>query len=306
MTEQNPRPHHPTVFDRVFKPSTGCTLYHYCSTPTFLSVLESGALRFSDANMMNDSEEGRYGYTLFERAANELLELAKNKPSLEGLESDFFDHVDACLSPKQLHSHPVIACFSKAPDVLSQWRAYAQDGEGWALGFDGNAIGAMPVTLLDVLYDTDRQLEEVRNSLAAMYFLWRKEGGEFEAVVGSSARLLSSLMLAYKHPSFREEVEVRALHELRVDISADGWLLIDEGETADGKEVEGQPVKFRAAGASIIAYVDLPLERAKGMIIPELWLGPRNSNGPGNAIYPMTQFGHRNVRLQRSASSYRG
>jgi hypothetical protein len=306
LTEESADPHHPTIFDRVFKPDTGSTLYHYCSTPTFLSILQNGALRFSDANMMNDSEEGRYGYRLFERAANELLEQAKKKPSLEGLEPDFFDRLDACLSPKQLHSHPVIACFSKAPDVLSQWRAYAQEGKGWAVGFDGGAIDAMPVTLFDVLYDPDQQLEEVRNSLAAIYFLWREQGGDFEAAVGSSARLLSSLMLAYKHPSFHEEQEVRALHELRVELAEDGWLLIDEGGTASGKEVEGQPVQFRADGASIVAYVDVPLERAARGTIPELWLGPGNLNGPGNALYPLTQFGHRNVVLRWSASSYRG
>lgn len=306
MDEESPKHYLPTVFERVFKSGPGCTLYHYCSTPSFLSILESGALRFSDANMMNDSEEGRYGYALFERAANDLLKLAEEEPSLEGLTPDFFDHVDAWLSPKQLHSHPVIACFSKEPDVLSQWRAYAQDGQGWAIGLDGAAIDNMPVTLLDVLYDPDQQLEEVRNSLAGMYFLWREQGGEFDDTVGSSARLLSSLMLAYKHPSFREEQEVRALHELRVDIAEDGWLLIDEGGTASGKEVDGQPVRFRAAGESIVAYVDLPLERSKGMIIPELWLGPRNQNGPGNAIYPLAHFGHRNVVLHRSVSSYRG
>lgn len=306
MTEESPTPHHPTVFDRVLKPGVGCRLYHYCGTATFLSVLESGALRFSDANMMNDSEEGRYGYALFQRAANELLELKKEKPGLEGLDSDFFDQVDACLSPKQLHSHPVIACFSKAPDVLSQWRAYAQDGQGWAIGFDGEAINAMPVTLLDVLYEPSQQLEEVRNSLAAMFFLCRQAGGDFEAAVGSSARLLSSLMLAYKHPSFREEQEVRALHELRVDLAQDGWLLIDEGGTANEKEVEGQTVKFRADSGAVVAYVDLPLERANGLTIPELWLGPRNSNGVGNALYPLTQFGHRDVMLHWSASSYRG
>ena len=306
MAEESETPRHPTIFDRVFKPETGCRLYHYCSTPTFLSVLQNGALRFSDVNMMNDGEEGRYGYTLFEQAANELLKLAKDQVSLDGLGPDFFDQVDSYLSPKQLHSHPVVACFSKAPDVLSQWRAYAQDAQGWAIGFAGDAIDLMPVTVLDVLYEPSEQLEEVRNSLAAMYFLWRKDGGEFETAIGDSARLLASLMLAYKHPSFGEEQEVRALHELSVSFGNDGWLLSDEGGTASGIAVEGQSVKFRADGASVVAYVDLPLERANGVMIPEVWLGPRNSNGTGNAIFPLTHFGHRNVELHRSASTYRG
>jgi hypothetical protein len=256
--------------------------------------------------MMNDAEEGRYGYALFERAANQLLQGAKHSVALDGLTPDFFGKVDEYLSPKQLRSHPVIACFSKAPDVLSQWRAYAQDAQGFAIGFDGAALDAMPVTLLEVLYNPEAQLKEVANFLTAMYILWHKEGGDFHQAVGKDALLLSSLLLAYKHPSFREEQEVRALHELRVDIAEDGWVLVDEGGTASGEEVMGQPVQFRASGPSIIVYVDLPLERVEGRAIRELWLGPRNQNGPGNAWYPLTQHGHRDVALRFAASPYRG
>ncbi|WP_416152053.1 DUF2971 domain-containing protein [Pseudomonas sp. Bout1] len=31
-------------------------------------------------------------------------------------------------------------CFSKAGDVLSQWRAYADDGQGYAIGFDSKLL----------------------------------------------------------------------------------------------------------------------------------------------------------------------
>lgn len=296
----------PTVYDRVFKPAAGCFLYHYCSTPTFLSIVTSGTVRFSDANMMNDSAEGRYGYALFEQAANDLLAMVGQKPILEGLSGEFFAKVDGYLSPSQLVTHPVISCFSKQPDRLSQWRAYGQDGRGWAIGFDGAALAAMPVMLLEVLYDRDKQLEEVRNSLVAMYAIWRSKGGEFSDAVGHDAALLSSLLLAYKHPSFSEEQEVRALHELRVDLEPDGWSLVDEGGTASGKPVTGRPIGYRAVDASIVAYIDLPLERVDGRSISELWFGPRNENGPGNAVYPLTQHGHLNVALHRSGSSYRG
>jgi Protein of unknown function (DUF2971) len=294
-----------TVYDRVFKPDPACVLYHYCSTATFLSILETGKMRFSDVNMMNDVSEWGYGYRLFEAAANALLDMIPEKPALEGLTTDFFDKIDDYLSPKQLRSHPVVACFSKEPDVLSQWRGYADNSKGWAIGFEGQAIDAMPVTMLDVLYDPEQQLAEVRNFLAAMYLIWRDKGGEFQEVVGKDACLLASLLLAYKHPSFREEQEIRALHELRVDLADDGCQLVDEGGTADGKEVTGESVRYRAAGTSIVAYIDLPFQRANGRSIREIWFGPSNSNALGNALYPLTQHGHRAVTFHRSASSYR-
>lgn len=294
-----------TVFDRVYKPTADAVLYHYCSTPTLLSILEGGKLRFSDVNMMNDPYESQYGYSLFERAATALLKMVPERPALSGLTTDFFDRVDDYLSPKQLRSHSIITCFSKQPDVLSQWRGYADNAQGWAVGFDGRAIDAMPVTLLDVEYDAEQQLVEVRNFLGAMYLTVQENGGVFDDDFATQAILFSSFLLAYKHPSFREEQEIRAIHELRVDIADDGCELVDEGGVIDGKDVEGQPVQFRAAGSSIIAYVDIPLQRHNGKAIKELWFGPANMNGPGNVLYPLTKHNHRDVSLHHSASTYR-
>lgn len=294
-----------TTYDRIFKPERDSVLYHYCSTATLLSILEHGKLRFSDLNMMSDPQEWRYSYELFERAASALLDMVPERASLEGLDTDFFNRVDDYLSPKQLNSHPVISCFSKRPDVLSQWRGYADNAKGWSIGFSGRAIDAMPISLLEVVYEPDKQVKEVRNFLAAMYMIWREKGGEFRDAVGRDAALLASFIHAYKHPSFEEEQEVRALHELRVDLSDDGWELVDEGGTANGEEVEGEPVRFRAAGSSIIAHVDIPLQRVDDAAISELWFGPSNGNGIGNAFYPLTRYGHRRVKLFRSASSYR-
>lgn len=294
-----------STYDRILIPGAETVLYHYCSTATLLSILEHGKLRFSDINMMNDPREWRYCYELFEQAATALLKMVPDRAALDGLDTSFFDRVDDYLSPKQLNSHPVIACFSKRPDVLSQWRGYADDAKGWSIGFSGRAVDAMPVTLLDVVYDPEQQITEICNFLAAMYLTWREKGGDFKETVGQDAALFASFIHGYKHSSFEEEQEVRALHELRVDHSEDGWELIDEGGTANGVEVVGEPVGFRAAGSAIVAYVDLPLQRVEGVSIRELWFGPSNDNGPGNALYSLTRYGHRGVNLSWSASSYR-
>ncbi|MEH6660819.1 MAG: DUF2971 domain-containing protein [Parasphingorhabdus sp.] len=305
MKKKKSEKDHSTVYNRVFNPQPGCTLYHYCSSSTLLSILEHGKLRFSDINMMNDPREWGYAYELFERAANALLEMVPDHAALEGLDAGFLDEVDAYLSPKQLISHPVITCFSKEPDVLSQWRGYADDGRGWSIGFNGKAIDAMPVSLLEVVYDPDQQLTEVQNFLAAMYIIWREKDGEFRDAVGRDAAMLASFLHAYKHPSFREEQEIRAIHELRVDLAEDGCELVDEGGVANGEDVAGEPVRFRAAGSSIVSYLDIPIRHAEGIAIRELWFGPSNENGIGNAMFPLTQGGHRGVNLFRSASSYR-
>jgi len=291
--------------DRILKLKPETVLYHYCSTATLLSILEHGKLRFSDTNQMNDPHEWRYCCELFEKSATALLKMVPGCAALDGLDANFLDLVDRYLSPKQLYSHPVIACFSKRPDVPSQWRGYADCGKGWSIGFSGQALNAMPVTLLDVLYDPEQQVTEIRNFLAAMYLTGREEGCDLIDSVRQNAPLLASFLHGYKHQSFAEEQEVRALHELRVELSEDGLELIDENHSSGGIVNVGQAVGFRAAGSAIVAYVDLPLQRADGVAISELWFGPSNDNGLGNVLFPLTRFGHRSVKLFWSASSYR-
>lgn len=85
-----------------------------------------------------------------------------------------------------------------------------------------------------------------------MYMVWREKGGDFRQSVGEDAALLASLFHGYKHPSSQEEHEVRAIHELRVDVTGDDWDLVDEGRNSNGDLVEGEPVRFRANRSSPI------------------------------------------------------
>ncbi len=295
-----------TTFDHHFAKESAPVLYHYCNAQTLLAILETNTIRFSDANMMNDSQEGRYGYGLFEEAAERLLKRSETNSALDGLSVDFFVKVDEYLSPKQLHGHPVLACFSKNPDVLGQWRAYADNGQGWAIGFRAEALQALPVMLLEVLYDREQQLVEVEQFLAGAFMLCKQLPTDPSSELAKHIPLFASMMLAYKHPSFQDEQEVRALHELRVNLQGEGPALFDEGGVSEGENVEPVPVRYRADGPSIISYIDLPLRQIDNSPINELWFGPRNENGPGNALFPLRHFGHGDVRMKRSQSPYRG
>ncbi|MDP3829870.1 MAG: DUF2971 domain-containing protein, partial [Ignavibacteriaceae bacterium] len=49
---------------------------------------------------------------------------------------------------------PLIASFSGDGDLLSQWRAYADDGKGFSIGLDASYINDyFPVRLKKVLYN---------------------------------------------------------------------------------------------------------------------------------------------------------
>jgi hypothetical protein len=61
------------LLDRLYVPPLGAVLYHYCSASTLQKILESRRLRFTDVNMLNDVQEARCGYSMFEEAATRLL-----------------------------------------------------------------------------------------------------------------------------------------------------------------------------------------------------------------------------------------
>ena len=147
MTDRKGR--FPGFLNNILSPRDDDVFYHYCSVETFRLICETKTLRFSDINLMNDAAETRWGYSIFEHAANEILK--RKPPGLENITEQFFEDVDKIINSAQAYAHPVICAFSREPDVLGQWRAYSDDGAGVAIGFGGKALRTLPATLLKCL-----------------------------------------------------------------------------------------------------------------------------------------------------------
>lgn len=290
---------------RIYAPEDHDILYHYCSSSAFRSIIESGTLRFSDINMLNDVLEARWGYQIFIEAVNVLLESVTNDPSLDGLDVPFFDEVDGIFSQIQLHMHPFISCFSKEADQLSQWRAYADDGRGFSVGLKASILKYLPITLLDVQYDHNRQLDEMKLALKTLYTATRS-GTLTISQRRQNSILLGCYSVAYKNPTFKEEREVRGLHLVDVEKS-DGLIkLVDHGGLSDGKKVSGCEIKFRVQDAAIIPFFDQPIRSLfRRGLISEVVLGPKNVNGLGNVAYLLGKHGCKNVKIKASAIPYR-
>ncbi|MET3990587.1 hypothetical protein ABID65_002222 [Bradyrhizobium sp. S3.9.2] len=286
----------------------GRIFYHYCSMETFRVICETKALRYSDINMMNDVTEYAWGYRVFEDAATRLLKLDPKPSGLQGVDVPFFDDVDKVMSPMQLFLHPVMCSFSKNPDVLSQWRSYADDGRGVAIGFTADCFAKMPVSLMNVEYDHEKQLTEMADILAALYDVERSGGHKRGEDFDGMCKEVAMYKLAFKNPAFFEEQEVRSLHLLQVKRDEGAITLFDPGGWLSSREneVAGQPVKFRTRDGFIVPFVDIPFVVGKqNQPIAEVWLGPKNENADGNIMYLMNNNGFSGYQLKRSAASYR-
>lgn len=148
------------------------TVYQYCSFKTFTSMLGNKEIWISDINKMNDYEETQTLTITLRRLLdfldknsdhkssnkpNDLIELEKSinnskidfslkKKLLSTISSKYIDDyktkrnniLGRLLSNRYLikDSHDkFISCFSSSGDILSQWRAYADDGAGFSIGF---------------------------------------------------------------------------------------------------------------------------------------------------------------------------
>lgn len=165
---------------RLRSPEDQSLIYHYCSTETLIAIVQNRTIRFSDINMLNDAEEGRWGYKIFEDAATKVITRKGLPPEaaalIEGLDVDFMDKIDAVWSTSGLHLSSFVSCFSTDGDSLSQWRAYADDGRGFAIGFRVSELRRLPVQILDVEYGVDKQIQEMAIALSAIYLEYVEKG----------------------------------------------------------------------------------------------------------------------------------
>lgn len=295
------------LIQRLHFPTDEEILYHYCSADSFHAILDSGRIRFTDINMLNDTAEMHWGYSVFEEAAGKLLKIAESKENLRNLNKAFFDKVDEIIAPMQHRFHPFVSCFSREPDSLGQWRAYADNGRGFAIGFQAKALAFMPVSLLDVEYDREKQVQEMMDALGACFMENEADERSFGKKFFESCVMIGSYMLAFKNPSFHEEKEVRCLHMVDVETNERSAKLIDRGGVLGGKEdVAGENVRFRIQDDALVAYLDIPFRRGfEVSAIKRICLGPNNRNWLGNIFYFAGSLDYENMVVAKSRSTYR-
>lgn len=295
------------LHNRVRPRDTDGVIYHYCSANTLVSIIQNKTVRFSDLNMMNDAQEGLWGYRVFEEAATRLITRQGIPDEIPIIPKEFFDHVDSFWSPYGLRLANFVACFSSDGDSLSQWRAYADDGQGFAIGFKAGALRRMPVQMLDVLYDHDEQIREMTVALGATFLEFSDKGRDYtQPWFSSRCTQLAASAISLKNPAWRDEKEVRCQHVVDINISPAGWTLSDAGGVSDGQDVPGQPIHFQVRNGSIVAYLDMPFDVSEdGHPIAEVVFGPKCSNSYGNVQFLLGNNGYGIVPMRTAGAAYR-
>ena len=194
--------------------SSNTVLYHYCSATAMKDIVESESIWLTNMSCMSDYREHNW---LIHIACEHLHSLKQSRTNTLG---ECLLHLFEYVRPQD----PFAACFSEDGDCLSQWRAYADDGTGVAIGFDPTCLGihqSPPIAaskdltgLCKVNYNAVEQETLVRDTLKKCLaeLPADPQPREIESVAAACMRELYQWAPSFKNPGFREEKEWRIIH----------------------------------------------------------------------------------------------
>lgn len=254
-------------------------------------------LRHSDLASMNDFMEVHWGHRMWERAANELVDLTGR---------ELLNDIGEIIFAAKMITVPLACCLSTDGDVLSQWRAYASDGTGYAVGFRATDLAKLPAQMLRVSYDEAQQLRELKALIRAIHATEEMEVEKRSEDFRNACYGIAWDLAAFKNPAFAEEKEVRLLHVIGYETSNKTAKLVDSGGTAFGKPWTPEQIKFRMKGSTPVPYQDMDFTD-EGQVAPivEVIVGPKNDVNPWSLSTFLESLGVPNVNIKKSSASYR-
>lgn len=208
---------------------------------------------------------------------------------------------------------PFICCFSSNGDLLSQWRAYAEDGCGFAIGFESDHFelsNDLPciafndktkLTLNKIEYDIERQKSTVSTFMrsALDYVEAELRSTQLPTTLIRGLDGLAGYAALAKNPAFSEEQEYRLIHMPMIIASK------ITNKTTDTVFACSE-MKYRTSNNRIIPYFEYDFSQlvAKGSIA-EIIAGPKNQTTDMDLKMLTGSSGYEATKIKRSSASYR-
>ncbi|WP_070001132.1 DUF2971 domain-containing protein [Cellulosilyticum sp. I15G10I2] len=318
------------------------SIYHYCTIDTFLAIIQNKTIRLSDLNKTNDYMEKKWANKLIAYALKEQLEEYEIDMDLE--EDYWYDEqannhlryykkeIERVLYDE---SPILISCFSEEKDKLSQWRAYGQDGEGVAIGFNYKLLtqlkdGEYNIFIEKVIYRENDQKKRLAGLIdATIYYvdrLYRKMSAkffdnfndffkdEFDTFCEVLAEDIWRVGCIIKNPAFSEEKEVRIIYNPQLpnrEVVGDISLKEAKDYFEQVKEVEKfkiRPLAINYRNNQLVTSCDIDFSALiNEKIINEIFLGPKSTLKEDDLYYFLLSKGYEanDIKISRSEATYR-
>jgi hypothetical protein len=285
------------IQDRLFKPTRDELIHHYCGAEAFQQIIRSRTIWHTAYSALNDATERKWGFDQFEDAAEKLRKVCGG---------EFIDRITEIVRLAQHHSVAMISSHSLNGDLLSQWRAYADDGRGFAIGFSAKEL-EMPAKPLRVLYDRAAQRHELTNNIRHVFDVEKGFGFKYDEKFRRHWFNFGLDLCAYKHPAFAEEMEIRRVHISAFALSENEKRIIPLG-AIDGDGVRRSAlveIKYRVRNGVQVPYVALDMtDGGRNAPIKEIVLGPKNPDREANVEMFLASVGWNGIKVRRSDAPY--
>ena len=302
-----------------------------------MAIISNNTIRLSNISKSNDRDEIKYCFHTFEETLREtcgkfVCKYINDKDTIK-----FFS--DICygdLVSRAILNDSLIyyaSCFSAESDLLSQWRGYAKDGKGVAIGFYSNnflvAQDFKNIKFKKITYGMNHVKYELHNYILEKLVKAYKESenasgySNYENAIDDIISGMVYEAVFYKNPAFKEENEWRLvfypfgnIRNLLIthkhNYMASNYLFYDRMlETIEyKKDYNGllrEKLSFRTADDKIISYVDMNFESIKQVVLAEIIIGPKANIDDRDLRLFLKANGYdfSKINIKKSSATYR-
>lgn len=308
-------------------------LYHYCSLPTFQKIIEGRSIWLSDISKSNDSMELVWVYKELKKYCKELQlkylksQIEKYKIGESVPKYDSEDHKKELLLIEDHLTFPhydtYAFCLSEVKDQLSQWRAYADDGNGICIGFNmeyfncmnKDSVSTNEFLLRKVNYGEKEFMAFIESQSILGNYSNDKSSAENYRIVENALQTIHTYEAFYKNPAFIEE------YEWRIAFSSAGLTQINKEfggilckEIYENKAFSANFSKatltYRSTSKDLIMSIELGIKDIKNAI-SSIYIGPKSRVSAYDIkqflIYNdiLESFKDDSIEIYNSSASYR-
>lgn len=298
------------------------TLYHYCSLSTFLSIVKNKSIWVSDIERSNDFMElislrqllSKYiNADLNEIIESNMMSGDKEKASqLWNLRDNFND---------MLHKRVAKTfafCLSEEKDLLSQWRGYADDGKGVAVGFKSEYIKgierftfevsrlpSMAFSFDKVEYRQSKARSFIRKQIKDFGFKSCKSVEEYQSALYYITTRTASRAPFFKTEAFCEEKEWRLV--LLCFIKA---LSKNNFSEFSNSEIKMKDIDYIVSHNELVPHVEIEFSDIANAI-SEIVIGPKCKETEADIknflvfMGALKDINDNSIKISKSKASYR-
>lgn len=285
------------------------TLYHYCSTQTFHSIVNGKSLWLSSLAQSNDHMEGKLLSHAVERLAH-----------ADGLDSAATLRIQELFTRMENLFDGLGFCLSEEGDLLSQWRGYADDATGFSIGLDEAYLNWLVesnreekrhgLNLNSVVYDDDKQ-----DLLVSPTYIEIKRAIESGALREPGRRGLLDTRSEEEIAREDEEIRLASMEIFGKPLSLVRHIyLLKSSAFREEREwrlvsyyvgAVGDTCSFRAVRGQVVPYRAFDLREIERKPIVEVVLGPKQQTPVHVVESFLQQAGFGGVPVTKSKATYR-